>query len=52
MVAYADETAVSRTLRDGVATFWSLSRDELWVKGQQSGNVLDVHKVRVNCEQN
>lgn len=52
MVAYADETAVSRTLRDRVATFWSLTRDELWVKGLQSGNVLDVHEVRVNCEQN
>ena len=41
------------TLREGVAAaFWSLSRDSLWVKGETSGNRLDIVDVRVNCEQN
>ena len=35
-----------------MAAFWSLSRDSLWVKGETSGNRLDIVDVRVNCEQN
>ena len=35
-----------------MAAFWSLSRDSLWVKGETSGNWLDIVDVRVNCEQN
>lgn len=31
---------------------WSTSRNELWRKGETSGDVLDLVEVRVNCEQN
>ena len=52
VLAHANRSALDYTLREGVAAFWSLSRDRLWVKGETSGNVLDVIEVRVNCEQN
>ena len=52
MLAHANRVALEYTLREDVAAFWSLSRDRLWIKGETSGNVLDVEEVRVNCEQN
>ncbi|MDE2991154.1 MAG: phosphoribosyl-AMP cyclohydrolase [Chloroflexota bacterium] len=52
VLAHANKAALEYTLREGVAAFWSLTRDNLWVKGETSGNVLDVVDVRVNCEQN
>ena len=52
VLAHANRVALDYTLREGVAAFWSLSRDRLWIKGETSGNVLDVEEVRVNCEQN
>ena len=52
VLAHANRTALDYTLQNGVAAFWSLSRDQLWVKGETSSNVLDVVEVRVNCEQN
>ena len=52
VLAHANRAAVDHTLRERVAAFWSLSRDRLWVKGETSGNQLDVVDVRVNCEQN
>ena len=51
-VAYANRLAVDETLSRRIAVLWSTSRDELWVKGATSGDVLDVVDVRVNCEQN
>jgi phosphoribosyl-AMP cyclohydrolase len=52
IVAYANKTALDYTLEHGQAAFWSTSRNELWVKGATSGDVLEVVEVRVNCEQN
>ncbi len=52
VVAYANREALTRTLKDRVAVFWSSSRNELWIKGATSGDYLDLVDVRVNCEQN
>ncbi len=52
ILAYANTTALNYTMENGIATFWSTSRNELWIKGATSGDVLKVHEVRVNCEQN
>jgi phosphoribosyl-AMP cyclohydrolase len=52
IVAYVNETALNYTLEHGVAAFWSTSRDKLWVKGETSGDTLQLVEVRVNCEQN
>jgi phosphoribosyl-AMP cyclohydrolase len=52
VVAYVNQTALEASLSTGIATFWSTSRRELWVKGKSSGDFLDLKEVRVNCEQN
>lgn len=52
ILAYANRQALDYTLEHRVATFWSSSRNELWVKGATSGDTLDLVEVRVNCEQN
>lgn len=52
LIGYANDLALQHTLAHGVATFWSTSRNELWVKGAISGDMLEVVEVRVNCEQN
>ena len=50
MVAMLNAEALDATLRTGLATFWSRSRGELWVKGATSGNTLAVREVRVDCD--
>ncbi|MDH4263651.1 MAG: phosphoribosyl-AMP cyclohydrolase [Spirochaetia bacterium] len=52
ILAYVSESALEETIKTGIATFWSTSRNELWIKGDTSGQVLDVVEIRVNCEQN
>jgi len=51
-VAYANEQALRETLRTRRAVLWSTSRNELWRKGESSGDVLELVDVRTNCEQN
>jgi len=50
MMAYADETAIRRTLETGAAHFYSRSRQQLWKKGESSGNTLGVRSVWVDCD--
>jgi phosphoribosyl-AMP cyclohydrolase len=52
LVAYVNEPALKHTIKTGIATFWSTSRNELWIKGQESGALYDIVDVFVNCEQN
>ena len=52
IVAYANALALETALKEGMATFWSTSRNELWIKGKTSGDFLKLVEVRVNCEQN
>ena len=52
ILAYANERALRATVSSGIATFWSTSRNELWVKGATSGDTLQIAEIRVNCEQN
>lgn len=50
MVAYMNETALKKTLETNKATFWSRSRQELWLKGQTSGNYQIVKELRLDCD--
>lgn len=50
MVAYMNQETVQMTLETGKATFWSRSRQQVWVKGETSGNYLNVKQVRVDCD--
>jgi len=50
MLAYVTPEAVERTRETGLAHYYSRSRDELWQKGETSGNVQRVSEVRVDCD--
>jgi phosphoribosyl-ATP pyrophosphohydrolase/phosphoribosyl-AMP cyclohydrolase len=50
MVAWANDEALRHTEETKQATFWSRSRQELWVKGATSGHVMTVHEVLVDCD--
>ena len=52
VVAYSNQEALEHSLKTGIATFWSTSRNELWIKGATSGDTLQIVDIRVNCEQN
>jgi phosphoribosyl-AMP cyclohydrolase len=52
LIAYTNKEAVEKSFQTGIATFWSTSRNELWVKGATSGNIFELKEVYVNCEQN
>ena len=52
ILAYANEHALAEARRRGVCVLWSTSRRKLWIKGETSGDVLDLVEIRVNCEQN
>jgi phosphoribosyl-AMP cyclohydrolase len=50
MVAYMNEAAFAKTLELGEVVYWSTSRNELWHKGESSGNVQLVKELRVDCD--
>ena len=51
MVAHMNAEALDRTLSTGQAWFWSRSRQQLWLKGESSGNIMHVQEIRVDCDQ-
>ncbi|MEV1171024.1 phosphoribosyl-AMP cyclohydrolase [Nonomuraea sp. NPDC049784] len=50
MLAWMNDEALHRTLTTGRATYWSRSRDQLWVKGDTSGHVQHVKSVALDCD--
>jgi len=50
MVGYMNADALSRTLETGWVTFWSRSRNQLWVKGETSGNRLKFQDIFLDCD--
>jgi phosphoribosyl-ATP pyrophosphohydrolase/phosphoribosyl-AMP cyclohydrolase len=50
MQAYANKEAVALTLKTKKATYWSRSRNEIWVKGETSGNTQKVISVSTDCD--
>ncbi len=50
MLAYTNRQAWEKTMQTGRATFWSRSRNSVWVKGESSGNVQNVREVYVDCD--
>jgi phosphoribosyl-ATP pyrophosphohydrolase/phosphoribosyl-AMP cyclohydrolase len=49
-LAYMNREALERTLSSGETHFWSRSREELWHKGETSGNVQRVRSLRYDCD--
>lgn len=50
MLGYMNRDSLELTERDGLVTFWSRSRQELWRKGDSSGNRLKLHDIAVDCD--
>ena len=50
MLAYSNKEAVMKTLKDGLATYFSRSRNELWTKGLTSGNTQELVSARYDCD--
>lgn len=50
MLAYMNQEAFEETLRTGRACYFSRSRNKLWRKGEESGNVQEVKEVRTDCD--
>lgn len=51
MLAYMNREALEATLKEGRACYWSRSRQELWRKGDTSGDIQIVKEVRVDCDE-
>jgi phosphoribosyl-AMP cyclohydrolase len=50
MLAYANREAVELTLKTKKGTYWSRSRNELWVKGATSGHTQKIVSVSTDCD--
>ena len=50
MVAYMNEQTVRQTLETGIMTYWSRSRQKVWVKGESSGNTQLVKEMYIDCD--
>ena len=51
MQGFMNKEALAVTLESGKVTFWSRSRQQLWTKGETSGNTLDLVEIHVDCDQ-
>jgi len=50
MLAWMNREALALTLREGRAIYWSRSRQALWRKGEESGNVQTLKELRIDCD--
>ncbi len=50
MLAWMNREAFDETLRTGRAVYFSRSRNKLWRKGEESGNVQEVREVYIDCD--
>lgn len=50
MVAWMNEEALSLTVQEQRAIYWSRSRKKLWRKGEESGHVQKLHEIRLDCD--
>jgi phosphoribosyl-AMP cyclohydrolase len=51
MLGFMNEEAFRRTVETGFATFYSRSRQKLWMKGESSGHRLAVKEISTDCDQ-
>ncbi len=51
MLAYMNEESLKKTIETKKATYFSRSRNELWVKGETSGHYQYVSDIRVDCDE-
>ena len=51
MLAYMNQESFDETIRTNRACYFSRSRNKLWRKGEESGNVQEVVEIRIDCDQ-
>ena len=51
MFAWMNAEALALTIETGLAHFWTRSRQRIWKKGEESGNLLRVQEIRTDCDQ-
>ena len=51
MLAYMNEESLNKTIETKVATYYSRSRQALWVKGETSGHYQYVKDIRIDCDE-
>jgi len=50
MLAWMNDIALTETLNTGYVTYWSRSRQELWVKGKTSGHTQELISLSIDCD--
>ena len=50
MLAWVNESSLKETIESGLMTYWSRSRNCLWVKGETSGNYQKVKSIYLDCD--
>jgi phosphoribosyl-AMP cyclohydrolase len=50
MVAWMNREALKLTVSENRAVYWSRSRQKLWRKGEESGNVQPLKELRIDCD--
>lgn len=50
MVGFANKEAIIKTIETGRAHFWSRSRGKIWMKGETSGNIIEVIEIIIDCD--
>ena len=50
MLGYMNQTAWQKTIETGRIYFWSRSRQKLWMKGEKSGNTLQLKAIYIDCD--
>ena len=50
MLGYMNEEAYNKTIETRLVTFYSRTKQRLWTKGEESGNVLDLVDLKLDCD--
>jgi phosphoribosyl-AMP cyclohydrolase len=51
MLAWMNREALTKTISEQRAIYWSRSRQKLWRKGEESGHIQKLHELRIDCDQ-
>ena len=50
MLGYMNQEAYDKTIRENIVTFFSRSKNRLWTKGEESGNILNLVNAKLDCD--
>ncbi len=50
MMAYMNQATLRQTFETSLMTYWSRSRQQVWVKGETSGHTQEIKEVRLDCD--